>query len=99
MSVRAKFRVDGIVKAKQPVALKNDDGSYKKDENGNYQYEEVELTTVAMYQVYSSDPASENAKFWAATPAGQLQLGTINPAAASQFELHREYYVDFTPVP
>lgn len=40
--------------------------------------------------------SEENAKFYEATPAGQIELGTINAEAAAQFELGAEYYVDFT---
>ncbi|KVN25618.1 hypothetical protein WJ63_15930 [Burkholderia pyrrocinia] len=38
----------------------------------------------------------ENEEFYAATPCGQIQLGTINDAAAQQFALGAEIYVDFT---
>jgi hypothetical protein len=55
------------------------------------------LATISMTPVYSNDPESENHKFWKASPSGQLKLGTINPEAAKQFELGKEYYLDFTP--
>ena len=41
--------------------------------------------------------SGENAKFWNATPSGEISLTTTNEAAAKQFEKGREYYVDFTP--
>lgn len=55
------------------------------------------LTTINMSPVFSNDPESENHKFWHASPSGILKLGTINPEAAAQFELGKEYYLDFTP--
>jgi hypothetical protein len=36
--------------------------------------------------------------FWDASPSGGLTLGTINPAAWEQFELGKEYYLDFAKV-
>lgn len=41
--------------------------------------------------------SKENEAFYAATPGGSIQLGTINDAAAEQFKLGAELYVDFTP--
>lgn len=41
--------------------------------------------------------SEENESFYRYTPAGQIQLSTINAEAAAQFEVGREYYVDFTP--
>lgn len=46
--------------------------------------------------VYSSDPESENGKFWKYTPSGNLALlGTKLPIDA--FEPGKEYYLDITP--
>lgn len=53
---------------------------------------------VSMSPVYSSDPTSENARFYSATPWGEIILGTVNPQAAEQFTPGMEFYVDFTPV-
>lgn len=50
-----------------------------------------------MFPVVSSEPDSENSKFFAATPSGQLMLGVVNEKAAEQFEVGKEYYLDFTP--
>lgn len=55
-----------------------------KDENGIY-----------LSPVYSG--SEENAQFFAATPGGQIILHIVNPVAAEQFEVGKEYYVDFTP--
>ena len=59
-------------------------------------YGKEELRSVNLTPVYSNDPASENAKFWKYTPCGKIELGTINPDAWKQFELGKEYYIDFT---
>jgi hypothetical protein len=88
MSVRAKFKVN---KLSQPETTKliRVDG---KDEC----IPEI-LRTVELVPVYDPDPESENGKFFAYTPAGKIELGTIHGEAAEQFELGKEYYVDFTP--
>lgn len=52
---------------------------------------------VAMSPVCDSNPESENAKFYQATPWGEIVLGTVNPAVAEQFTPGAEFYVDFTP--
>lgn len=41
--------------------------------------------------------SEENKSFWKWTPGGKVELLTINPEAASQFEPGKEFYVDFTP--
>lgn len=41
--------------------------------------------------------SEENKRFYEATPAGAIELGTINQEALAQFEIGREFYVDFTP--
>lgn len=53
------------------------------------------LHTVKLQPVTSNSP--ENAEFYAATPSGQIELSTLNEAAGKQFELGKEYYIDFTP--
>lgn len=45
--------------------------------------------------VVSGSP--ENAEFFKYTPAGEISISTINPAAAEQFKPGAEFYVDFTP--
>lgn len=88
MTVRAKFIV---TKLEQTL------GSAKDPENPG-KYKTVPMVTVHANPVYGNqDPNHENTKFWQASPSGSLMLGTINPEAAAQFELGREYYVDFTP--
>ena len=55
---------------------------------------QVNFTTV-----YEPDASrdTENARFTRATPWGDIRLGIDNPSALEQFEINKEYYVDFTP--
>lgn len=46
-----------------------------------------------------NDGTEENEKFHRFTPTGAITMTVDNPAAVSQFELGKEYYVDFTAVP
>lgn len=39
----------------------------------------------------------ENEQFFKWTPTGEINMGTINPAAAEQFKPGQQFYVDFTP--
>lgn len=64
-------------------------------ERSKHYGEGSEMQTIKMTPVYGN--SEENKKFYAASPSGQIHLGTINPEAAKQFELGKEYYVDFTP--
>lgn len=41
--------------------------------------------------------SDENKKFFASTPSGELTVGCTNVEATQQFEVGKEYYVDFTP--
>ena len=43
-----------------------------------------------------SDGSEENKSFYASTPSGRIELGTVNAAAAEEFKLGEEYYVEFT---
>ena len=52
---------------------------------------------INMAPVYSDDPNSENRQYWQATPAGSIMLSCLNLTASEQFEVGKEYYVDFTP--
>lgn len=42
------------------------------------------------------DGSEENKSFFHYTPSGMVRLGIVNPAAFSQFEPGKEYYLDFT---
>lgn len=43
-----------------------------------------------------TDGSEENKAYWAATPAGSINLSVLNPEA--EFEAGAEYYVEFTKV-
>lgn len=91
MAVRAKFKVDSFEVHQQ---------SRQKDKTKGWDSENlemVEVKTIKMSPVWQAAPNDENSKFWDATPVGKLELGMINPEAHKQFELGKEYYVDFTP--
>ncbi|MEZ7524022.1 hypothetical protein [Burkholderia vietnamiensis] len=55
-----------------------------------------QIHEVTLMPVTGGSP--ENETFYAATPCGQIQLGTINDEAAKHFQLGAEVYVDFTPI-
>lgn len=82
MSVRAKFVVQSITRTQSSV--------YK---DGQTVPQEVQ--TIKLYPVTGG--TDENKKFFASTPTGAIELGTVNVEAAKQFELNKPYYVDFTP--
>ncbi len=39
----------------------------------------------------------ENEAFYAATPSGSIELSVLNDSASLNFELGKEYFVDFSP--
>ena len=43
------------------------------------------------------DGSAENKAFFKWTPSGQISVSCVNPEANKQFEIGKEYYVDFTP--
>lgn len=47
--------------------------------------------------IRSADPEDENNKFFNSTPTLSLTMYCVNPEAAAQFEMGKEYYIDFTP--
>lgn len=48
---------------------------------------------IKLQPVTSGSP--ENERFYKWTPYGEIVLGTVNPDAASQFEVGKDYYVTF----
>jgi hypothetical protein len=89
MSIRCKFKVDQINRIQ----------SSKWDAENKVSVP-VEMRSVKMSPVYANnDPAHENAKFWSATPSGQLEFNTVNLEAVEGLELGGEYYIDITPAP
>ena len=53
------------------------------------------LTTIKLQPV--SGTSEENKQFFRWTPAGSIDLGTVNPAVVEQFHIGDEFYIDFTP--
>lgn len=60
-----------------------------KLQKGSDEYE------VTLYPVTGG--TAENETFYKWTPAGKIEMATINKAAADQFEVGKSMYVDFTP--
>ena len=54
-----------------------------------------DTSTIILRPVVSG--SEENALFYKYTPGGQVELSIVNPDAAKQFEVGKEYYVDFAP--
>lgn len=50
-----------------------------------------------MAPVYGSDAKPANKDWSKYTPQGELKMTITNPGAIEQFELGKEYYLDFTP--
>jgi hypothetical protein len=55
---------------------------------------EGSLKSIRLQPVVGGSP--ENEKFFKYTPGGQIELGTVNSAAAEQFIVGKLYYIDFT---
>lgn len=51
--------------------------------------------SVELVPVYTG--SEENKKFFKYTPGGEIKLQVVNPEAAKQFEIGKDYFVDFTP--
>lgn len=64
-------------------------------ETGKWENETYEARTLVFNPVVAN--SEENKKFFAATPSGEFKLSVVNPEAWKQFELNKEYYLDFTP--
>lgn len=87
MSVRAKFRCDSITHLITHI--------YDDDLK---QAVPTPARSIKMSPVYGNgDPNHENSKFWKASPGGSLSLDVVNADAVDQFEVGKEYYLDFTP--
>lgn len=90
MMIRAKFKLFRVEQSQQQISLPPDVKGYP------YKTKFVEMRTLVMSPVYSSEEGSENKRFWDASPSGEIRLGTVNQAAWEAFELGKEYYIDFT---
>lgn len=91
--VRAKFKLNSYTTEMHTMG-------YEQTSEGKSDYQKpikAEKRTLNFTPVCSSDENSENKKFWSASPSGSLQLGVVNQAAWSFFELEKEYYIDFSP--
>lgn len=98
--VRAKFKYVGYEASLSSREKRDESGSVVRDANGRAVYVEVEMRTLRFQPVYGNgDPNHENTQFWQATPSGEVKLGTVKPEAWSQFEIGREYYLDFSAAP
>lgn len=51
------------------------------------------------FNAVCSDDTDENKKFHKYTPSGTITMTVDNPEAMEQFELGKDYYVDFLPIP
>lgn len=94
--VRAKFVCNNYETSLQRCIKETprEDGK-PRNWNNTEDVEQIECRTVKFTAV--ADGSAENKEFFRWTPSGQINIGTLNPAAWKQFELGREYYVDFTP--
>lgn len=81
MSVRAKFFVAGL---------------------RDCSYDDQPAKEVKLYGVFThqdereGNACEENHVFGKWTPAADIRMIIVNPGAFEQFELHKEFYVDFT---
>lgn len=81
--VRAKFRVNGIFGG-------TIDGAESK---------RIEMSPVFASEAgREGNACEENAIFGKYTPAGNISITIVNPSASEQFEVNKEYYVDFSSV-
>jgi hypothetical protein len=55
------------------------------------------LSTIKLAPV--SGGSDENKEFFRWSPAGTIDLGTVNPKVVEQMHIGDEFYVDFTPAP
>ncbi len=91
--VRAKFRLNSYTTELHT-------SSHQEERDGKTVWVQdgpKEKRTLNFTPVYSQDPDSENKTFWEATPSGSIQLGVVNQAAWGNFEIGKEYFVDFSP--
>jgi hypothetical protein len=99
-TTRCKMRCNQIAYALSSAPVFDEDGNpvYETIEGGarRQKYKEFLQPTVTLSAVKDDDPASENHRFWTATPTGTVSLSINNPEGAEVFEPGKFYYVDFT---
>ena len=69
-------------------------GKFKLMESTQFDYSK-DARRLKFSAVYSND-TPENERFHKATPSGEIVMTVDNPSAASQFEVGKYYYVDFS---
>jgi hypothetical protein len=96
--VKAKFKVNRIECSTGSQKVKDAEGNYVKEGTNSWvKTEPCELRTIVLTPVYGNDNSKhENSVFWDYTPSGEIKLGTVNPAAWQEFELDKEYIIDFS---
>jgi hypothetical protein len=65
-------------------------------EKGEVGHQPCQTTSKVILQPVAGT-TEENKSFWKWTPSGKIELNVLNTDAADQFEVGKEYYVDFTP--
>lgn len=71
-------------------------GKFRLSEITHLEYNETAKRL--LFNAVCNDSTEENAKFHKYTPSGTISMVVDNPEAMKQFELRKEYYVDFSPV-
>ena len=59
-----------------------------------FKVEGKDSSGVTLMPVVGGSP--ENDQFFSATPGGKIRMDVVNAAALEQFEVGKQYYVDFT---
>ena len=65
-------------------------GIVRREEAGGTVY-----TSMEFYPVTSG--SEENKAFWKWTPAGKIELQTVNDEVVKNMHVGKEYYIDFIP--
>lgn len=72
--------------------------SEHKQTKNFYNAAEGEILTTIKLNVVTGN-SDENREFFRWSPAGTIDLSTVNPKVAAEMPIGREFYVDFTAVP
>jgi len=84
-----------MTRAKFTVTHKSEPRQVTKYISGKTEPEQVDVVDIHLMPVIGGSP--ENNRFYAMTPTGTIQLSTVNMVAANEFEVVKEYYIDFSP--
>jgi hypothetical protein len=72
----------------------------KTETAGNYYDSQTQEsksgTVVAVRFIPVTSGSNENKEFYKSTPSGNVELGGLRKEVADQFQLQKEYYIDFT---